>query len=134
MRLSSFDTGESTGIAVVDLSCDELTCKVVRTLTATPDQLKKEVGGIISKSDIVLVERIPMSSRPMLHAIQDIVFKSTDRKELIVEVIFPGIWKPISKARKWNCGSKYSQHEKDAYNLLRYYVFTQLAIDIGDLV
>lgn len=45
--------------------------------------------------------------------------------------LIPGIWKPIAKAQKWN-PSMDTQHEKDAYMMLRYFILKEFKLDIGE--
>lgn len=46
--------------------------------------------------------------------------------------VSPGAWKPISKAQKWKFALGRTRHEKDAYNMMRYWILNDTGIDIGD--
>lgn len=38
-------------------------------------------------------------------------------------VLSPGDWKPVAKARKWKHPKAKDQHQADAFNLFRYYIW-----------
>ncbi|KKN66961.1 hypothetical protein LCGC14_0466410 [marine sediment metagenome] len=50
-----------------------------------------------------------------------------------VNKILPGLWKPIAKAQKWKFKYGRTKHEKDAYNMMRYWILTKLKTNIGDM-
>ena len=48
-----------------------------------------------------------------------------------IYLMAPPEWKPFAKAQKWKVDGN-TPHEKDAYNIMRFFVFNELNIDIGD--
>lgn len=130
MILSAFDTGISTGAILVEFD-DEGNIQYVKFKVASPEILQEVAEEYIQESSHVLIERIPLSSKPKLHFIQNIVFMACDKFETPFTLIFPGIWKPFAK-KKW-VKTLSSQHIQDAYDMLKYHVFFNHGLLLGDL-
>lgn len=123
----AFDPGKSTGYARVDFNRFYNRIDSVTLSTIQIDDLKEFVGGI---SDLVLIEEPPAMAIKT-----DIVWIAYDLvrngfRNSNVETIFPSQWKPVARARKWS--SSGTRHEKDAYNIIRWYIFKTFKEDIGE--
>lgn len=71
--------------------------------------------------DVVVLEQMPTHiDIPLLAAIYEEVVEKYARMHKL-ELITPSVWKTMAKARKW-VGRGATQHEKDAFLMLRYYL------------
>lgn len=132
MKISAFDTGITTGIVLVDIDEDKFKSTVLETLEANENDLSYVSDKIVYVSDLVLVEQTPYFVDPALKIIQGIVTHDCEIYKKTVKFIYPGLWKPFAKARKWN-KTVSSQHIQDAYNMLRYEVFFRFFTELKDL-
>jgi len=86
------------------------------------------------KPEFILVE-----SRPRFHGWNDALVGSyaalqetTELAGVPIIYITPGLWKPIVKALDWEVPLAKTQHEKDAYNIMRYFFFSHFKLDVGE--
>jgi hypothetical protein len=128
MIIYTFDTGVSTGIAV--LNTDD---KKTFVLTLDSIGLNKFLLHDNFSPNIVVIERIPESSDYSLMNLYEMVKEFSLIHGVIPKLIAPSQWKPVAEARQWKCSQATTQHEKDAYSLLRYYLWITDKIDIGDV-
>jgi len=127
MIIFTFDTGASTGVAV--LNSDKKTTLV---LTLDSLALNKFLLHDDFAPDVVVIERIPESSNYSLMMLYEMVKEFSLIKGVVPKLIAPTQWKPVAEARKWKCSKATTQHEKDAFFLLRYYLWITDNVDIGD--
>ena len=128
MIVYSFDVGEQTGVSKYDTVENSV---VLQTITL------EELSGLIQDKDfnpgLVIIERMPnLSSVKYMIAISEII-KFCKKYDVKYELISPGQWKPLAKARRWKCLAASTDHESDSYLMLRYYSFTKHHLDLGDL-
>lgn len=128
MIIYSFDTGISTGVAKFNTS----TYDVILT-TLTIEELLGTLQDDKFISDYVILERIPESSGFELLLLSSEVIKTCSYLNIPCRRIAPSSWKPLAKAQKWKCESSSTQHEYDAYALLRYFYLTSYREDLGDI-
>jgi len=130
----SIDPGHRTGICVLYTYDNE---KHIDLFTVNGADIKVLRYCTNLNRITIIVERMPkVMSMKMSTIMQDL---DTQLREMFkqsldtVERIAPSEWKPMCRARKWKCEAKI--HERDAYNMVRYYMFTSsLNIDLGDYV
>jgi len=132
MILSAFDTGDMTGCVLIEFTSEgNILSSEYRTVIA--QDLDDVADDFIHRSNRVIIERIPVSSTPKLHVIQNKVFVACDKHNKEFTLIFPGMWKPfVKKATNWTKTVK-SQHVQDAFNMLRYHVLFEHGFQLGDL-
>lgn len=126
MIIISLDPGEYTGIALKKSGENSV---LLRTLHA---QNFEHIIPLVWLSDIILVETArgndinPILSSSFPHFLVLLEMKKHYR-------IFPGHWKPVAKRLDWKVKAGQTQHEKDAYNILRYWYWSFEKVDIGDV-
>jgi hypothetical protein len=128
MIILAFDPGQSTGFCRVDFSRFYNRVESTTFATIQYDDLTDFINHNLG--DVVLIER-PPSVRQQ----GSIVHMAYERISFLVgshEAIFPASWKPIANARNWKCLSAKTQHERDAYGIIRWYIFKTFSQDIGD--
>ena len=123
MKVMAVDPGISTGICVIEAD----TMDVVRLQTLYSTDLIEYFSNIllIVHPDFVVLERLPVHvSRELMK----IVFFFTDVFSVNPEFkhyeLYPGTWKPVAKAQRWVCALGTDQHQKDAYCIARYWIWT----------
>jgi hypothetical protein len=127
MNIIAFDTGMSTGIALVSrhwMNYSNVFLKTVDELELSEFLSVLEMRSYNKRIDKVIIEKIPLSSQWILQRIYN-RSHSVFNPSTICE-IYPARWKPFAKAQNWTCSLAKTQHEEDAYNMLRYYIRTQL--------
>jgi hypothetical protein len=134
MIITGIDTGENTGVCVVRVTkVDDLhfTHTVLRSETypiedfqGTLEPLPREVVV----SNIAIVEGIPSHSKFHLLQLRKRVEDLLTAKVVKMTTIYPSEWKPVSKGRGWSNPIARTQHEKDAYNMIMFYVFSRLRL------
>lgn len=125
MKILSFDPGETTGIASVDT--ETKTCEL-RSWKVDPDTWVYVTEDI----DLILIEAHPANTNNHEQTrIYGMIFDSILASELPYIVIHQSSWKPIAKALKWRHPEAKSDHEQDAYNLVRYHLYNVFNKDIG---
>jgi len=105
----SFDPGMSTGIFLYLSGNPDFEYSLVKD----PSGLKRFISTF--DFDIVICERLPTPVASGLGFVVQII------KERFDEIYFisPGEWKPL--ARTWKHPTFKTEHEKDAYFLMRYW-------------
>ena len=117
--LISVDLGETTGVVVY-----ERTTRDVRIASTKHFQQLLPLL-ILLKPDVILLEKFPRN-----HSLEyelEIVYRQIARKAIIIS---PSEWKPFMKAQKKFDDPDVNQHERDAVNMLRYYMFISFGEDI----
>lgn len=124
MIIVSVDPGISTGMAVYDSGRQLLELSTV-TLDAAYQWL------MMYRPDVIVCERMPVGilDQELQRGYQLIL--SAINKEGELHKISPGEWKPVAQNQHWKTPLAKTQHEKDAYCLLRYYFLTKLRKELG---
>lgn len=125
MTIVSIDPGVTTGVAVRGSE---------RGGTFLISYHMSDLEGILPLiwlAHTVLIETIPGNLIPPISS------NAYPRMlELLLDVecirISPGHWKPIAKKLEWKVPAAKDQHQKDAYNMLRYWIRSTLEKDILD--
>jgi hypothetical protein len=129
MYFLSIDLGETTGLVLYDLSAKRL----VRTTTLKAEEdnwalFIDYLQRMHSKQNMIFVlEEMPHATDHVFNIYYALII-SFDNTDLVK----PAHWKPFARANKWNPGFE-SQHVRDAYNMLRYYLIFVEQADIGEL-
>lgn len=128
MRVIAIDPGASTGIAIVNL----FPLKLKELCTIPFDQIEFQLS--LFEPDTIVVEKEPaFGAREQSALVSSIINKCKKLTEAQIVAILPGEWKIIAKAKEWQQKEGKDQHQKDAYNMLRFYVLKNLNQDIGEL-
>jgi hypothetical protein len=132
----ALDPGESTGLIVCSL--DEM--RLILSMTAPIEDAIETVFRDFLIRDDYISTNIVIERKPKFNNWSN---KFTFQYERLVTVcrancrelnlIFPGMWKPVSKALEWDHPDLKSRHEKDAYCIFRYWYMTENRSDIGVL-
>lgn len=117
--LLAIDLGETTGIAACILGFRDLRC----TSTKNP-LLVLPLIALLQPSEILL-ERFP--DNPQIPYEVENAYQQLAPKSILIS---PGSWKPFMKSWKRFFPQAKTQHEKDAVNILRYYLITTTGKDI----
>lgn len=116
----SVDLGISTGVAYYDPRINSLAYETIR------DPLCLFPLITLLNPNIVLLERFP-STRKSLTTEVEIAYTQLSRTATMIS---PGDWKPFMRNKEEKFPYIETQHEKDAINILRYYLLTR---DLGDI-
>jgi len=128
MIIYAFDTGISTGIAEFNTNSKRCTL-----LTLDADKVNLFIFGASFNPDIVVLERIPKSSKyELMKIFKEVESRSKELKSYVI-ITAPSQWKPVSKARGWKYSLGETIHERDAFMQLRYYMWSHHHHDIGDV-
>lgn len=117
--LLSIDLGETTGLAAYERSSRDLRCASTEHFQILLPLL------VLWKPDVILLERFPRN-----HTLEyelEIVYRQLASKSFLVS---PGSWKPFMQAQEKLTLETKNQHERDAINMLRYYMHTTFGEDI----
>jgi hypothetical protein len=141
MIISAFDPGISTG--AVSIFFDETVTPFVWTLRAraTLDPNFRMIDNLdLLVCNIAIIERLPPQISQELSAIISSInyaVKSqsfdVNGEEPLFKTIYPGNWKPLARARQWRFSVASTQHERDAFFMLRFYIWSKYSFDLGDL-
>lgn len=117
LRIVALDIGGTTGVAFYDLECKRMTCCSSSNVNDIFPMLK------IIQPDVLILERFPNAI-----LVSDEVAFAYDRARLWYQpfMIFPGHWKPVMQARPSKFPDAKNQHEQDAVDMIRFYLFTKL--------
>lgn len=115
----SIDLGETTGVAAYEFSSRKLYCSA----TKDPQHLVILLESLYCNE--ILLERFP-ESHDMEYSIE-IAYRQLAMKSILIS---PGEWKPFMQNKKRKFEQAKTQHEKDAINMLRYYLITARGGDI----
>lgn len=121
MIIISMDPGLSTGIAMLNTETGEL----YRTTLPLEDAYRYVAEEC--PCDYLLVETMPVNGGWNLVLIE---YYNKFIKMPYARRISPGNWKPLAKANDWDNTGK-TPHEKDAYNMLRFWYLVNFRVDIG---
>ena len=121
LRIVSIDLGETTGVAVYDLHFRSLVCSSLMD----PNQVILLLSAY--KPDIILLERFPSMSS--VDSSVDLVYNTLSLHQEVI-LISPGEWKPVMKTKILECSKSTNRHEKDALDILRFYLFTNWGSEI----
>lgn len=127
MRLFCIDPGEQTGVVIYHEPVNIFVLATVSLEACTKDIQFLEPA-------IVIIENKPKFHDWNDKLVGDFATLRDVCSEVGSEMIFitPGLWKPIAKAQKWRVPRAKTPHEKDAYNILRYFFFSHFKLDIGE--
>lgn len=128
MRVIAIDPGASTGIAIINL----FPLKLKELCTVPLAQIEFQLT--LFEPDVIVIEKEPaFGVREQSALVRDIMLKCSQLTQARIEFILPMEWKPIAKAKEWQQKAGQDQHQKDAYNMLRFYIFKNFNQDIGEL-
>ncbi len=144
MLYLSVDPGDVTGICVAYWSDKPYPSHIDLLDSAPWDVAWWRIQNLLSNNPLIytIVERSPQYKGEVkqLEKVQLII----DLAELTGEVaeleqpklcvLAPGDWKPVAKARKWKHPAARNNHEADAFNLFRYYLWRTRRIEIDYLM
>jgi len=115
------DLGETTGLALYDLTRNLLRC----TMLKHPDVIISIINLI--NPDILILERFPETSSldtSVQNAYTDICLTKNPL------LISPGEWKPLMRVIHLPFPKYFTQHERDAANLIGFYFLGRRGEDI----
>lgn len=129
MKIASVDPGEVSGLAMYDRPNKSLTL-----FSGEPFEIIDRLMAF--EPDTLLVEQMPtdisLLTMEVLRLYNELIDPySCDGYPKIT--IYPGAWKPVAKAREWKCEKAKTPHERDAYNIMRYWFWNRKSGDIGDV-
>ncbi len=125
MIIVSIDPGVTTGVAIYD---------VLRKETFVCSYHTDNLEGILPilwLSHTILIETtpgagiLPIASSAYPHVLTLLQIRNCVH-------ISPGHWKPVAKTLEWKVDSARDQHQKDAYNMLSYWMRSTTDKDIGN--
>lgn len=126
MTIISIDPGESTGIVTWNPFSKVMTLVTVRL---------NEVIELIDhfEEKFVIVEGFP--SKPDLSVgnlshVHHLMTYLTVECEGNSKMIFPSAWKPVASAMQWKCPFCSTPHTRDAYLMLRYFLYIDKGKDV----
>lgn len=129
MILTSIDLGYSTGLVVIDTNRR----LILQMATFAIDELQSEnMHNIWSITEAVILERMPKVMDQKLTAFYARILEEA-RNACSLYLISPGEWKPLAIAQRWKFRIASTQHERDAYNMFRYWYRKEYKKDIGEL-
>lgn len=115
----SIDLGETTGIAAFEFLSRDLRHTATEHFHALFPLLA------LLNPDEILLERFP-SAHSLEYALE-IVYRQLSAEAILIS---PSEWKPFMKSKKRKFPDVKTKHEKDAINMLRYYLLTSFNRDI----
>jgi len=122
MIIISVDPGNQTGFVIFDTENASL-CRFTLPLV----EAYEFIGNIIY--DVMLIETMPLKDFGSDETLRSYYFYYIEKPN--TRKISPGNWKPLAKAQEWdNKGN--TPHEKDAYNMLRFWYLVTYRIDLGE--
>lgn len=128
MLYLAIDPGETNGVAVYNAKF-----RLVELMSYTKPNLLTAIEKIEVKPDIALVESAPTFGDNYQISWVMAVMEALAEKGIATYTIKPSAWKPIAKANGWQVSAGKTQHEKDAFNLIRYYILITDKMDIGSI-
>ena len=140
LYIMAIDPGEQTGwvLCRLNLPPHDLEFEVEQLGTQPFEEMLKDMrvwGTIGATVDVFVLETYPSrlseseQMKRVLRLSQLISDQFMPYSKLFL--MSPADWKPIAKAQKWHVDGK-TPHEKDAFNILRYYALTEFKVDLGD--
>jgi len=132
MSFLAIDLGFNTGLAYViyDFDAGDIVYRLLQTILRMET---RDILHLLMKTDVVILEKMPKKMERELSASYGEITGFLERIGMSPIMIMPAEWKPIAKARKWSARKASTQHEKDAYCMMRYHIFVKYKVDIGEL-
>ena len=116
----AIDLGETTGIALYDVVTRQLRCDSAEN----PFDIVPLI--LLIKPHSVILERFP-DNRTVSTEVE-LAYGTLSTTSVLIS---PGAWKPFMKGKKRYFPQVTCKHEKDAVNMLRYYLLTNGGEDIS---
>ena len=116
----AIDLGETTGIALYDVVTCQLRCESIE------HPLKVIPLIFLVEPNSVILERFP-DNRTISSEVEK-VYATLVKTSIVIS---PSAWKPFMKVRKRYFPQVTCKHEKDAVNMLRYYLLINGGEDIS---
>jgi predicted RNase H-like nuclease (RuvC/YqgF family) len=118
VRIIGIDPGYSTGIVMIEYPDRILTHNTIEGKSP----IRYIVDLVLSfPNALIVVEQAPNDGDNTQAIRVSRIVNSIEANNRRVHMIFPGKWKPFSKAQKWDYPTASSQHEKDAYCIAKYF-------------
>ena len=134
LRIVSIDTGISTGICVATFY--KTYYEINYSCTIGKEYILNTLDMIFIRNFeepiLVIMERLPENKNSELVIIEQIFINYLFKIQITPLEISPSEWKPISKARGWDCLSNKTIHECDAFKMIRFFMLKNYTQDIGD--
>lgn len=134
MKLLAVDPGETTGMCIVELDGYKVEVKVIDSIPYE-DMLGLIRDGEMAKLEYMIIETFPTMTRTT-EQIKKVLNISILMEELFpmvkLRIIQPSWWKYMAKNGKWKVPTATDQHSKDAYNIMRFFIYDLYNLDIGD--
>lgn len=126
MKILAIDPGVTCGVARFDSNI-----KATYISSYSYKDFMKKLR--VSKPfDEIFIEGIPALSPNIIQVkiISEILLECSKLSSKVY-IIYPGEWKPISRAQHWNIIIADNQHEKDAFFILKFCAMKTMNIDIS---
>lgn len=128
MRIIAIDPGVNTGIAIVNL----FPLKLIELCTVPLSGIEFQLS-LFDPTDIIIEKEPFTGTKQQTLLVGEIFRKCKIITEADIHYIYPSEWKVIAKAKEWKQSAGIDQHQKDAYNMLRFFVLKKFNQDIGEL-
>ena len=134
MKILSIDPGETSGMCMATLDADVFT---VDNLESLPYENLLDLIrlGEITDVEFMLVETYPVMSRTtdQITKVLKICILVEELFPMVkLRIIYPSHWKYMAKTSKWKVPTGQDQHQKDAYNIMRFFIKDLYNLDTGD--
>lgn len=116
MIIHVFDPGIQTGFVAYDSKKVSIVSQTMRVT-----EFEKILG--LPRPDVIIIERLPPQPASDLVEIINICKEYCRMMGKIPVYINPGTWKPVAKAQNWKIPTLHSQHERDAFRILQYFIW-----------
>ena len=126
MRIMSIDMGENTGIVCFSYEID-LVSPILLYFSGTVESYKCFDLIATYRPEIILLEKFPEKN-----SLSDDIYRDYLNVNYLDQtfLVAPVLWKPIARKKKWKLLFKGTKHEQDAFNMARYYIFSQHRKDV----
>lgn len=129
MIVMSVDPGKSTGVCFVETTHEFEEVKVVYMATVKFPQVLFMIS--MDPPDLLIFETCPQyGSNDQALRVEELRQIALLHKVESLEVT-PGNWKPFARANSWTNSVANSDHERDAYDILRWTILSKFGKDIG---
>jgi hypothetical protein len=123
MRAIAIDPGHTTGYAIYD-------GEIVLIDSLSAEEFIKLLRNSDSWYSVFLESTPVLSSNNSQSFIHHSIEQEIMCRTTLIQFISPGVWKPFARAMAWRVPLAVNQHEKDAYNILRYGMLSNYDIRI----